>query len=655
VSPTVSLPAGTHVLTLVVMDNEFLTAQDTVIVTVSAATSGLVSDDFNAGVLNPAWSFVDPSGNGSYALLNGQLHLSLPAGQSHDNWTSGIVSPRMMQTVSDPDFDLEVRFESMVSDRYQMQGILVEETNLRFLRFDFYSAGNGVRVYIATIADGVVTTHANIAISSTASDDLYMRVSRTGTQWTADYSIDGAAWIPATSFTSDVAANGVGLAVANFASSGSAPAHTLIADYFLATTTGVNSPPLADAGADLLVVDTDGNGAETIVLDGSGSVDVDGSIVQYEWYENDQLIAIGPAPAVSLGLGSHDLTLIVTDDDGAIGQDGKVVTVSADAVGGPVIDVWYGSNQTVGAIGIPQVWANVLGNCSDADGVTSLEYRLNGGAPVQLTMGPDLRRLANPGDFNADILLDDLVEGANEVLITAVDTLGNASVTSVTVDYISTSVWPTTYIADWSDVSDPNEIAQVVDGKWALEGGGVRCIEPSYDRIMAIGDVLWTDYEASVPVTMHELDQSGFDPPSNAPGIGLGVRWTGHLIWDDAQPAWGYEGFGAVAFYRWEPNPTPGCTARRTIYEHPWDLVAEDTSCEELQFGVTYVFKVRVETTQQGQNVSMKIWEQGLPEPAGWDLVATDVDADAPLSGSLVLISHHVDATFGTVVVTPVN
>lgn len=76
-----------------------------------ASAQTLESDDFNAGSLDPMWTFTDSLGSGSYTLQNGQLQLFFPEGQSHDNWTSCIVSPHLMQAVSDPDFDVDAQFE----------------------------------------------------------------------------------------------------------------------------------------------------------------------------------------------------------------------------------------------------------------------------------------------------------------------------------------------------------------------------------------------------------------------------------------------------------------------------------------------------------------------------------------------------------------
>jgi hypothetical protein len=87
--------------------------------------------------------------------------------------------------------------------------------------------------------------------------------------------------------------------------------------------------PLADAGSDLTVNDSDNDGSQAVALDGSGSTDPDGgSLVSYEWYESDVLLAEGMNPTVSLAVGLHTLTLTVTDDEGDSADD--TVTISVE-------------------------------------------------------------------------------------------------------------------------------------------------------------------------------------------------------------------------------------------------------------------------------------------------------------------------------------
>lgn len=88
-----------------------------------------------------------------------------------------------------------------------------------------------------------------------------------------------------------------------------------------------NLPPTADAGADQSVSDADRDGVEILQLDGSKSSDRDGRVVSFEWTEGDKSIAQGTQPRVSFPVGRHDVTLTVTDDDGASDTDSVLITV----------------------------------------------------------------------------------------------------------------------------------------------------------------------------------------------------------------------------------------------------------------------------------------------------------------------------------------
>jgi len=90
---------------------------------------------------------------------------------------------------------------------------------------------------------------------------------------------------------------------------------------------GTNLAPTADAGADQSLPDDDGDGAESVTLDGTGSFDLDGVIVDWTWTECDQVIATGPSATLDLPLGVHEIVLTVTDDQDAFDTDVLIVTV----------------------------------------------------------------------------------------------------------------------------------------------------------------------------------------------------------------------------------------------------------------------------------------------------------------------------------------
>lgn len=86
-----------------------------------------------------------------------------------------------------------------------------------------------------------------------------------------------------------------------------------------------NVPPTANAGGNRSVDATSSTGA-TVLLDGSGSTDSDGTIQTYTWTGPFTTVS-GVTATVFLPLGNSTVTLIVTDDDGASDSDTVVITV----------------------------------------------------------------------------------------------------------------------------------------------------------------------------------------------------------------------------------------------------------------------------------------------------------------------------------------
>jgi chitodextrinase len=95
----------------------------------------------------------------------------------------------------------------------------------------------------------------------------------------------------------------------------------------ITTLVRVNQPPIANAGADQNIFDSNNDGTETVTLDGSGSSDPDGAIVSYTWRETTNTIATGINPVVNLAIGSHSIELTVVDNDGATSTSTVVISI----------------------------------------------------------------------------------------------------------------------------------------------------------------------------------------------------------------------------------------------------------------------------------------------------------------------------------------
>ena len=98
---------------------------------------------------------------------------------------------------------------------------------------------------------------------------------------------------------------------------------------YLVTT--FESATTAEAGDDRTVTDTDNDGIELVVLDGTTSTCTDGTITTYVWTEQGALLGLSPVMPVALPPGEHTIALTVTTDYGAKSIDTITITVEPAA------------------------------------------------------------------------------------------------------------------------------------------------------------------------------------------------------------------------------------------------------------------------------------------------------------------------------------
>ncbi|MBY8978616.1 DUF1349 domain-containing protein, partial [Rhodobacteraceae bacterium NNCM2] len=126
-------------------------------------------------------------------------------------------------------------FLSEPSQRFQMQGLLVEQDASNWIRFDVYSDGNVLRIFSAVTVNGSSSVRISATIAEGAAE--YMRVERDGDTWTLLISADGESWAAAGSFDHALDVSEAGVFAGN---TGSAAGFTAEVDYF-----EVDSDPLA--------------------------------------------------------------------------------------------------------------------------------------------------------------------------------------------------------------------------------------------------------------------------------------------------------------------------------------------------------------------------------------------------------------------------
>jgi hypothetical protein len=141
--------------------------------------------------------------------------------------------------------------------------------------------------------------------------------------------------------------------------------------------------PLAYAGEDQTVFDSNNDGSENVTLDGSGSSAPFGStITSHVWETGGTQIATGATPTVSLPVGIHEITLTVTDGDGVSASD--IVTITVLRFNNAPI-VHAGPNQTVSISGdAPVPWTPAkLTTAAWYDGADASTLTTVGGAVSQ--------------------------------------------------------------------------------------------------------------------------------------------------------------------------------------------------------------------------------------------------------------------------------
>jgi hypothetical protein len=309
---------------------------------------------------------------------------------------------------------------------------------------------------------------------------------------------------------------------------------------------------------------------------------------------------------------------------------------------------FHGPSVSFGGNGRPQRWVNLLGRVSDPREAASFAVSIDGGPPRKLALGPDKRRLEYPGDFNAEIDYAALKPGSHTALFTL--TRKNGTRHTANLEFtIASKPAPLPLSVNWSRETPLDRQAQIVDGQWTLTPEGPRSAEPGYDRILAIGDASWRDYEALVSVRLHSL-ASKYANSAGGASLGLVVRWTGHVAWNALRPREGWWPFGAALWFGWEDK---SAAPHWMIHGNKGRPLVR-TDAKPLREGEWFMLRFRCETTAAGHEYSARVWPSGSPEPGTWDLVARE-RLHEPGAGSLLLITHYADATFGDVTVLRLN
>lgn len=192
-----------------------------------------------------------------------------------------------------------------------------------------------------------------------------------------------------------------------------------------------NSAPIADAGNPLSLTTVSGASSAGVVLDGSASYDPDGSIVSYAWSWSGGS-ASGLRPLMQLPIGSTEITLTVTDNNGASHSDTVTITVNENdnlpPLARPGADRWLtlASGEDTIAVTLD------ASSSSDPDGeIVLYTWDWEGGGASGVTPTVDL----SPGVY--------------DMTLTVIDNQGLSASASLTITVYQSLAWesrPNTHV-----------------------------------------------------------------------------------------------------------------------------------------------------------------------------------------------------------------
>ncbi len=179
------------------------------------------------------WSFY-ANCCGFEKMAGNDVLLVVPAGTDH--WVLGQnQSVGLLQNVSDGDFEVEVKFDSLVTQGAQEEGILVQQDAQNFIFFGVYNDGTGTGLLQIETTGGTSQDVYDQPVSPSGSS-FWIRLNRTGSTWTQSWSSDGSAFTPVTALNQALTVSAIGPAAGNrHVGTTPAPSFTAAVDYFFNT------------------------------------------------------------------------------------------------------------------------------------------------------------------------------------------------------------------------------------------------------------------------------------------------------------------------------------------------------------------------------------------------------------------------------------
>lgn len=246
-----------------------------------------------------------------------------------------------------------------------------------------------------------------------------------------------------------------------------------------------NQPPVADAGPDINISDSDSSGFETVALDASASQDPDGTIVSYQWKEGDTILGASALIVANLSVGTHIMELTVADDNNATAYDSIIVTISSNippvAGAGPDRTMMDSDENSFETVSLD------ASSSKDPDGTIDSYEWSEGGSVIGNSMITDTNLTIGVHNITLAVTDNGGASGTDYVLITVIPYINQPPVADAGFDRAyndSDGTGDENMTLDGSSSYDPD--GTIVSYKWN-EDGALIGTDVKISGIFAVG------------------------------------------------------------------------------------------------------------------------------------------------------------------------
>lgn len=205
------------------------------------------TDDFNSPYPHPLWSWVrQDAAHWSLSASPGNLRIITQAGGVYG--TQNNQKNILIALAPARDFEMSTRVTFFPTQNFQYAGIQVYQDDDNYIQLNWAYVISGTVVDLDREIGGTVT---NIQVPAPAVATLYLKLERTGNQYTGYYSTNGSTWTEVGLHTAVLYGAKVSLAAANNDPAAEIPAdfdwfklEANFASFFSSSTDNFNAPPL---------------------------------------------------------------------------------------------------------------------------------------------------------------------------------------------------------------------------------------------------------------------------------------------------------------------------------------------------------------------------------------------------------------------------